>query len=140
MPSLKRILPRGNWLNLLLDPSLCKDRIYRDSRGCQGTIPCPDYTMFPLFMTQYQPIIAQDERDQAMKLLCEAMNDAYGYVNAHLRLRDNLDEDRKSIILRLSLQTVDCAYFIRDKSSAKNFCEYFYYFTILSKAQNAALY
>ncbi|KAI0310253.1 hypothetical protein OF83DRAFT_1272573, partial [Amylostereum chailletii] len=67
-----------------------------------------------------KPILSQDERDKSMQKLLETMNDIYGHVNTSQYLK-NLDIERKSVLQRMSLQTVECAHFIRDYAKVKNF-------------------
>ncbi|KAI0028757.1 WD40-repeat-containing domain protein, partial [Vararia minispora EC-137] len=64
--------------------------------------------------------VAQRDRDDAIKDLLEEMVNAYAFVNNHTRA-SNPDEHRKKLLGDLSRQTVDCAYFIRDYASIKNF-------------------
>lgn len=55
-----------------------------------------------------------------MKLL-EAMQDAYAHVLASWSIVA-LDDYRKTVLHKLVLQTIECAYFIRDQSKTKSFC------------------
>ena len=68
-------------------------------------------------------MIAQDKRDQAMEGLLAAMNDLYAFVNTADGLTE-MDKDRKKLLVDMSVQTAECAYFIRDKSQVESFCEY----------------
>ena len=70
----------------------------------------------------HQVITGQAERDKAMGDLLKAIDDVYEFV---VRTRDlgDIDEARKKMLKDLSLQTIQCAYFIRDQAKVKNFCE-----------------
>ena len=57
-----------------------------------------------------------------MNDLLKAMDDVYEFVVRTCDLGD-IDEARKNILKDLSLQTIQCAYFIRDQAKVKNFCE-----------------
>ena len=50
------------------------------------------------------------------------MNDLYAFV---VKVKDlnRVDEDRKKLLKDMSVQTTQCAYFIRDQAQIKNFCE-----------------
>ncbi|KAI0316855.1 hypothetical protein OF83DRAFT_1059655 [Amylostereum chailletii] len=69
-----------------------------------------------------KPILSQDKRDKAVAKLLETMRDVYAYLNASDELK-NIDDHRKTVLQRISRQTVECAYFIRDYSDIKNFCK-----------------
>jgi hypothetical protein len=58
-----------------------------------------------------------------MNELIQVMNDCYGYVNKHTRI---VEDVREKFLERLVLQTVDCAYFIRDNSKIKGFRKFNY--------------
>ena len=69
-------------------------------------------------------MIAQDTRDKVMAGLLEAMNDLYDdFVNQAEHL-PGLTEKRKKLLKDMSLQTAECAYFIRDQAQVENFCKY----------------
>ena len=56
--------------------------------------------------------------------LLEAMNDLYDdFVNQAEHL-PGLTEKRKKLLKDMSLQTAECAYFIRDQTQVENFCKY----------------
>ena len=54
--------------------------------------------------------------------LLKAVDNLYGFVVEALRLGD-IDKIRKELLRDMSLQTIQCAYFIRDQAQVKNFCE-----------------
>lgn len=55
-----------------------------------------------------------------MDHLVEVMHDAYSFVEEAEPL--NKVESHRRVIERMEQQTIDCAYFIRDYASNKNFC------------------
>jgi hypothetical protein len=57
-----------------------------------------------------------------MQKLFQTMYDAYDFVVASWDL-SMLDGGREAVLHKLSLQTIECAYFIRDQSKIKNFCK-----------------
>ena len=81
----------------------------------------PSYSLDLLHFQQV--ITGQAERDKAIYDLLKAMDDAYDFVVRTGDLGD-IDEARKNILKDLSLQTIQCAYFIRDQAQVKNFCEH----------------
>ena len=52
--------------------------------------------------------------------LLTAMHDLYDYVIAAGRL-PKLDDKRKKLLKDMSLQTAECAYFIREKAQVESF-------------------
>ena len=67
-----------------------------------------------------QPVLSQDKRDNDMKKLLETIKDAYTHVNGSHLLTD-LDDYRKTLLKDMSMQTVECAYFIKDHFNDKSF-------------------
>ena len=67
-------------------------------------------------------MIAQDKRDKAMEDLLESMYDLYDYVVGAGHLPE-IGKRRTKLLKDMSLQTTECAYFIRDKARVENFCE-----------------
>jgi hypothetical protein len=65
-------------------------------------------------------VLAQKARDETIDHLVETMNDAYSFVNDAAALKEI--ESHKQIIVALTQQTIDCAYFIRDYAINKSFC------------------
>ena len=57
-----------------------------------------------------------------MNDLLKAIDDVYEFVVRTPDLGD-MDEARKKMLKDLSLQMIQCAYFIRDQAQVKNFCE-----------------
>ncbi|TBU55432.1 hypothetical protein BD310DRAFT_825821 [Dichomitus squalens] len=68
-------------------------------------------------------VINQDKRDKAIDGLLEAMDNIYNFANRALQLGD-IDKDRKKLLKDMTLQTTQCAYFIRDQAQVKNFCKH----------------
>jgi hypothetical protein len=66
-------------------------------------------------------VLAQKARDEAIDHLVEVMNDAYSFVNEAAALKEI--ESHKQIIMVLTQQTIDCAYFIRDYAINKSWCK-----------------
>ena len=54
--------------------------------------------------------------------LLKAMDDVYEYV-VRTRALGDIDEAWKKMLKCLSLQTIQCAYFIRDQAQVQSFCE-----------------
>ena len=54
--------------------------------------------------------------------LLKAVDNLYGFVVEALRLGD-IDKIRKELLRDMSLQTIQCAYFIRDQAQVQSFCE-----------------
>ena len=67
-----------------------------------------------------QVVLAQKARDEAIDHLVDVMNDIYSFVHEAEALRD-IQSD-KQIVVVMTQQTIDCAYFIRDYAINKNFC------------------
>jgi hypothetical protein len=65
-------------------------------------------------------VLAQKERDAAIDHLVEVMNDVYDFVHEAEPLKKI--ESQKQIVALITQQTTQCAYFIRDYSTNKNFC------------------
>ena len=59
-----------------------------------------------------------------MRDLCQAMEDVYDFINEAGNL-ENLAKSREGMLKRLWQQTHECAWFLRDQSKRKGFCEYF---------------
>ena len=79
--------------------------------------------MFPSDLTYpSQVIIDQNKHDKAMDHLLEAMDELYSYATRAGTL-EGIDEGRKKLLKDMSVQTTQCAYFIRDQAQIKNFCE-----------------
>ncbi|TBU21481.1 hypothetical protein BD311DRAFT_800921 [Dichomitus squalens] len=73
-----------------------------------------------VLLSVVKPVIDQDNRDNAMADLLEAMNELYGLVNKTGRLSD-LDEYRKKLLKDMSSKTEECAKFIQDEARFTNF-------------------
>jgi len=67
-----------------------------------------------------QVVLAQKARDEAIDHLVDVMNDIYSFVHEAEALRDI--QSHKQIVVVITQQTIDCAYFIRDYAINKNFC------------------
>ena len=74
-------------------------------------------------------MIAQDKRDKAMEDLLASMYDLYDFVVKADRLPE-IGDRRTKLLRDMSLQTAECAYFIRDKAQIENFCEDHTYSTL----------
>ena len=61
-------------------------------------------------------------RDNNIRGLLEEITDIYSLVTRYGSL-DDLDDARRKILQDLALQTVDCAYFVRDQAEVRNFCK-----------------
>ncbi|KIJ41765.1 hypothetical protein M422DRAFT_255075 [Sphaerobolus stellatus SS14] len=73
-----------------------------------------------ILLSAVKPVLAQNERDKAMQELLKTIYNVYGYFTAAERL-SVLDENRIKLLQRMSQQTVECAYYIRDQSKVKKF-------------------
>ncbi|TBU26176.1 hypothetical protein BD311DRAFT_456237, partial [Dichomitus squalens] len=73
-----------------------------------------------ILLSVIKPVIAQDKRDKSITDLLAAMDDLYDFVVAAGRI-DYMDEDRKELLVKMSMQTLECAYFIRDNARVSNF-------------------
>ncbi|KIJ28727.1 hypothetical protein M422DRAFT_269936, partial [Sphaerobolus stellatus SS14] len=73
-----------------------------------------------ILLSAVKPILAQNERDKAMQELLKTIYSVYDYFTAAERL-SGLDENRRKLLQRMSQQTVECAYYIRDQSKVKQF-------------------
>ena len=82
---------------------------------------------------RYQPVIAQYNRDKAMTDLFAAMYDLYDFVVRAGHLPE-IGERRTKLLKNMSLQTAECAYFIRDKIEIENFCEEDAYCTLTASS------
>lgn len=69
-----------------------------------------------------QVVIAQKERDDSIAHLVSVMNAAYEFVQEAVPLKQI--ESQAKIINCLIQQTIECAYFIRDYTKNKDFCEF----------------
>ncbi|TBU23131.1 hypothetical protein BD311DRAFT_704453 [Dichomitus squalens] len=69
-----------------------------------------------------KPVIAQDKRDKAMADLFVSMYDLYDFI-VKAGLLPELDGKRMKLLKNMSMQTAECAYFIRDKAQVENFCK-----------------
>jgi hypothetical protein len=67
-----------------------------------------------------QGLIAQKDWDDTINRLAERIVDTYMFVHLAEPLRRI--ELRKSIILSLTIQTVECGYFIRDYTKNMDLC------------------
>ena len=70
-------------------------------------------------------IIDQTTRDDAIRALLSKMDEVYTFLNQQ-ELQDI--KSMKTIIERVSQQTLECSYFIRGYAQNKNFCELIMYF------------
>ena len=68
-----------------------------------------------------QAFLAQVERDEHMRDLLEAMNNAYAFVTAAESLETL--SSRPAVIESLAQQTTECAYFISDYAAQQSFGE-----------------
>jgi hypothetical protein len=68
----------------------------------------------------YQVIIAQKDRDDAILHLVEVMDDVYSFVKEASPVRKIKSHCR--IVVLMTQQTTECAYFIRDYATNKSFC------------------
>jgi hypothetical protein len=68
-----------------------------------------------------QIILAQADRDTAILGLLQKLGDVYGFITEDKRLHQI--SSMHTILGQISQQTLECAYFIRDYSETKNFCE-----------------
>ncbi|TBU24470.1 hypothetical protein BD311DRAFT_702123, partial [Dichomitus squalens] len=73
-----------------------------------------------VLLSVVKPVIAQDKRDKAMADLFVSMYDLYDFVVEAGRLPE-LDKKRLKLLKNMSMQTAECAYFIRDKAQVENF-------------------
>ena len=64
-----------------------------------------------------------------MEDLLESMYDLYDYVVGAGHLPE-IGKRRTKLLKDMSLQTTECAYFIRDKARVENFCEDIAYCTL----------
>ncbi|KIJ52909.1 hypothetical protein M422DRAFT_242854 [Sphaerobolus stellatus SS14] len=71
-----------------------------------------------ILLSAVKPILAQNERDNAMQELLKTIYNVYDYFTTAERL-SGLDENRRKLLQRMSQQTVECAYYIRDQSKVK---------------------
>lgn len=65
-------------------------------------------------------VLAQKARDQAIDHLVEVMDDVYSFVQEADAFQNI--ESHKPIIMVLTQQTTECAYFIRDYAINKTIC------------------
>ncbi|KAI0031779.1 WD40 repeat-like protein, partial [Vararia minispora EC-137] len=75
-----------------------------------------------IFTSLAKLVLAQDKRDKALKDLLNVITAVYAFANQYKNVED-LDEDRRKLLRDLSLQTVECAYFIRDQARIKSFSQ-----------------
>ena len=68
-----------------------------------------------------------------MSDLFAAMYDLYDFVVKADRLAE-IGERRTKLLKDMSLQTAECAYFIRDKAQIENFCEEDAYCTLTASS------
>ncbi|KZV84351.1 WD40 repeat-like protein [Exidia glandulosa HHB12029] len=73
-----------------------------------------------ILLSVTKPILAQDSRDKATQELLDEMKHVYDLATAAGQLSD-LDKHRRDLLKSLSLQTVECASFIREQYGQKRF-------------------
>jgi hypothetical protein len=66
-------------------------------------------------------VIAQSDRDQAVLVLVNKLDQVYGFMIQDETLGQI--SSMRSILGQISQQTLECARFIRDYSETKSFCE-----------------
>ena len=71
----------------------------------------------------FQVITQEVQRDKIMNDLLRAMDNLYGFMVEALR-PPRVDEVRGKLLRDMSLQTIQCAYFIRDQVQMKSLCKY----------------
>ncbi|KAI0026712.1 hypothetical protein K488DRAFT_65028 [Vararia minispora EC-137] len=75
---------------------------------------------FIIFSSLADTVLAQVRRDRALKSLLDTITEVYAFANRYQDVGE-LDDDRRKLLKDLSLQTVDCAYFIRDQAQVRSF-------------------
>jgi hypothetical protein len=70
--------------------------------------------------TPFQAIVDQMDRDTKVKDLVETMNDVFAFVKAAEPLRKI--ESHEKIVLLMTQQVTDCAYFIGHYAEDTSFC------------------
>jgi len=66
-------------------------------------------------------VIAQSDRDQAVHILVDKLDQVYGFMIQEETLSQI--SSMRDILGRISRQTLECARFIRDYAETKSFCE-----------------
>ncbi|KIJ24679.1 hypothetical protein M422DRAFT_274485 [Sphaerobolus stellatus SS14] len=104
----------------LWEPLLDKVKLFASLVEAIGEIHPYAKMASTILLSAVKPILAQNARDKAMQELLKTIYNVYDYFTAAGRLSD-LDENRRTLLQRMSQQTVECAYYIRDQSKVKNF-------------------
>ncbi|KAI0026866.1 WD40-repeat-containing domain protein, partial [Vararia minispora EC-137] len=75
---------------------------------------------FIIFSSLADTVLAQATRDRALRSLLDTITEVYAFANRYQDVGE-LDDDRRKLLKDLSLQTVECAYFIRDQAQVRSF-------------------
>ncbi|KAI0026611.1 quinon protein alcohol dehydrogenase-like superfamily [Vararia minispora EC-137] len=78
---------------------------------------------FIIFSSLADTVLAQASRDSALKGLLDTIMKVYAFVNRYQDV-SKLGDDRRRLLKVLSLQTVECAYFIRDQARVRSFVKH----------------
>lgn len=84
-------------------------------------------------MFLFQPLEDQIRRDASMADLLAAIGNAFDFLKTNIESPEHLNPHQKSIAHLLTLQTVECAYFVQHYMEQTHFREFFQIQSMVSK-------
>ncbi|KAI0026657.1 WD40-repeat-containing domain protein [Vararia minispora EC-137] len=117
----KSVLDKLNGVNSQAFTPLIKNlEVFASLVNTAGEIHPYAKMAFIIFSSLADTVLAQARRDRALRSLLDNITEVYAFANRYQDVGE-LDDDRRKLLKDLSLQTVECAYFVRDQAQVRSF-------------------